>query len=116
TCLEFRRVLVRSNNRKKTQIFLRDIAINEWQHFDVRGNKQSNDWLEEMKKRNGLFIFFSNEYYQKMIHSDVIDNCVYIKNKEEALHINIDGQNIVLFDLPNDINDLEYLIEWKKPD
>src|SRR5690606_39985718 len=59
------------NNRKKPQIFLRDIAINEWQHFDVRGNKQSNDWLEEMKKRNGLFIFFSNEYYQKMIHSDV---------------------------------------------
>lgn len=103
------------NNRKKPQIFLRDIAINEWQHFDVRGNKQSNDWLEEMKKRNGLFIFFSNEYYQKMIHSDVIDNCVYIKSREEALHINIDGQNIVLFDLPNNINDLEYLIEGKKP-
>ena len=28
------------NNIRKPQIFLKDIAINEWQLFDFRGNKQ----------------------------------------------------------------------------
>ncbi|MCJ7839928.1 single-stranded-DNA-specific exonuclease RecJ [Lederbergia sp. NSJ-179] len=100
------------NNKKKPQIFLKDVAIKEWQLFDLRGNRQFHQWTPYLREKNGLFVFFSEKAFVKY-GSDV--ESVWITNQDEAKKLNINGRHIILFDLPPQSDWLEILVKDKSP-
>ncbi|MBW8348223.1 single-stranded-DNA-specific exonuclease RecJ [Bacillus sp. IITD106] len=96
------------NNMRKPQIMVKDIAIYEWQFFDIRGHKQLD--LTDPTK---TFIIFSERYLNKF---SGLQNTLLIGNKEEARKVDINGKQIVLFDLPQELDILDSLIRGKLPD
>lgn len=100
------------NNRQKPQIFIRDMAVKEWQLFDLRGNRQVDKWIQEIPKKDTLFIFFSEKYYNefgsKLVSSLITDST-------SAEKFPIDGKNIVLFDIPPSLEWLGKLVGNKSP-
>lgn len=100
------------NNRKKPQIFIKDMEITEWQLFDLRGNRQIKQWLPSLIERNCIFIFFSKSNFDKI--GRYVDG-TYISSKEEAEAYPMDGKNIVLFDLPKELEMLDTLVKGKAP-
>lgn len=100
------------NNQKKPQIFLKDVSIKEWQLFDLRGSRQFEQWINYLKEKQGLFIFFSEKNFQTY-GSNLESVC--IREKEVAEYLDINGRNIILFDLPVQITFLEALVKDKMP-
>ncbi|MBS4194796.1 single-stranded-DNA-specific exonuclease RecJ [Lederbergia citri] len=96
------------NNMRKPQIMMKDIAVYEWQLFDIRGHKQLD--LTDPTK---TFIIFSEQYLNKFRE---LPNTLLIRNKEEASKVDINGKQIVLFDLPLELDILDSLIRGKLPD
>ncbi|MBO0994053.1 single-stranded-DNA-specific exonuclease RecJ [Bacillus sp. SD088] len=100
------------NNQRKPQIFLKDVSIEEWQLFDLRGNRQFEHWMTYLKEKEGLFIFFSEKHF-KAYGANLESKC--ITEKEDANHLDINGRNIILFDLPSQISWIEALVKDKMP-
>lgn len=100
------------NNQQKPQIFLKDVAIKEWQLFDLRGNRQFEEWITYLKEKKGLFIFFSEKNFEK--YSSNLDS-ICITDKKVAEHLDINERNIILFDLPIHIEWLEAVVKDKIP-
>ncbi|MBS4199781.1 single-stranded-DNA-specific exonuclease RecJ [Bacillus sp. FJAT-49732] len=96
------------NNMRKPQIMMKDLAIHEWQLFDIRGNKQL-DIADPMK----LFIIFSEKNMNNFNDSH---NILVVRNKEDASKLDINGRQIILFDLPQELDILDCLIRGKSPD
>ncbi|MBS4217038.1 single-stranded-DNA-specific exonuclease RecJ [Bacillus sp. FJAT-49711] len=96
------------NNMRKPQIIMKDLAIREWQLFDVRGNKQID--LDDSTK---MLIIFSEKYLKQFEHRN---NLVIVRNKEDAKEVDINGKHIVLYDMPQDIDMLDKLIRGKSPE
>ncbi|MCR2820510.1 single-stranded-DNA-specific exonuclease RecJ [Lederbergia panacisoli] len=96
------------NNMRKPQIVMKDLAIREWQLFDVRGNKQID--LDDPTK---MLIIFAEKYMKQFEYRN---NLILVKNKEDASEININEKQIILYDLPEDIEILEMLIKGKTPE
>ena len=55
------------NNIRKPQIFLKDIAINEWQLFDFRGNKQLKQWIPQLPTENISFHFLMKRIVRRYL-------------------------------------------------
>ncbi|MCJ8006941.1 single-stranded-DNA-specific exonuclease RecJ [Lederbergia wuyishanensis] len=96
------------NNMRKPQIMMKDLAINEWQLFDIRGHKQI-DLADPMK----IIIIFSEENINKLNGNQ---NYVLVRNKEAASKVEINRKQILLFDLPKELDILDSLIRDKSPD
>ncbi|MBS4176226.1 single-stranded-DNA-specific exonuclease RecJ [Lederbergia citrea] len=103
------------NNIKKPQILLKDIAIKDWQLFDMRGNKKINEWISQINDKNTSIIIFSEKHLNKFSFSESMFNTVVISDRDQAEKLDISKKNIVLFDLPQDIEMLEKLVSGKKP-
>ncbi|WP_062104583.1 single-stranded-DNA-specific exonuclease RecJ [Bacillus niameyensis] len=100
------------NNRQKPQIFIRDMAVKEWQLFDLRGNRQIDQWIQEISKKDTLFIFFSEKHYNEFgrkLESNLITDLT------SAEKFPIDRKNIVLFDIPPSLEWLGKLVGNKFP-
>ncbi len=100
------------NNIRKPQIFLHDLAINEWQLFDYRGIKQVGK-LKEMVPTS-KWISFNNQISEK-IKQALSDRLHLIETVEQARNIDIDEQFVVLYDLPTSKELLTSLLNGKKP-
>ncbi len=100
------------NNIRKPQIFLHDLAINEWQLFDYRGIKQVGK-LKEMIP-SSKWISFNNDISVK-IKQSLSDQLHLIETVEQARNIDIDDQYVVLYDLPTSKEMLTSLLKGKKP-
>lgn len=103
------------NNMRKPQILVKDVAIKEWQLFDARGNKQLQQWLPQMDDLNAVFILFSENHVNKLPSCEPPLKTVVIGSREQAGNIEIDGKNIVLFDLPPSFDIVESLLNEKSP-
>jgi single-stranded-DNA-specific exonuclease len=103
------------NNIRKPQIFLRDMKIEEWQLFDLRGNKQWNKWIPSIPTSESQFITFQKGTNEKLQLEQFNLDVVNITNENEAEILPIDHQNIILLDLPLSKSLLEKLVEGKKP-
>lgn len=100
------------NNIRKPQIFLHDLAINEWQLFDYRGIKQVGKLKEIIP--SSKWISFNNDISEKIKHS-LSEHLHLIETVEQARNIDIDDQYVVLYDLPTSKELLTSLLKGKKP-
>lgn len=91
------------NNIRKPQIFLQDIAVNEWQLFDCRGQN-----LKEIVSKAKWIVFNDKDKLNK-------ENVIHIQSNEEAKELNITNENIVLVDFPPSKEIIENLFSGKKP-
>ncbi|MFD1705513.1 single-stranded-DNA-specific exonuclease RecJ [Siminovitchia sediminis] len=103
------------NNVKKPQIFIRDASIRNWQLFDKRGNKNTESWLPKLPAAQTTVVVFREQTFNKLqITSQA--QIQWIKSREEAQNIRLDGKYLVLLDLPPTIELLEELVKGKLPD
>ncbi len=101
------------NNIRKPQIFLHDIAIDNWQMFDLRGMKGSGK-LKSTVPMDTLPILFNSgnlERFQGAFACEIIT----ILSEEDAKTVELGGRNIMLLDLPPSKELLVKLLEGKTP-
>ncbi|MEK3890611.1 single-stranded-DNA-specific exonuclease RecJ [Bacillus sp. FSL K6-3431] len=103
------------NNMRKPQIFLKDIAVNEWQLFDMRGNKQLKHWMSQLPQENCLYIVFDEKQLTTLNISEMHMDVVVIIGSDHAESLDINGKNIVLLDMPSNLGILKKLIDGKSP-
>ncbi|CAM3939462.1 single-stranded-DNA-specific exonuclease RecJ [Lederbergia lenta] len=101
------------NNMRKPQIFLKDIAVKEWQLFDMRGNNQLKQRLSHLPKLNCLNIVFDEGHLKSLPATQT--NTVLITDVDQAKKMDIDDKSLVLLDLPSNINVLKKLVDGKNP-
>ena len=97
------------NNIRKPQIMLQDLAVNEWQLFDIRGMRDFSSYLEKINDDHLELIAFSNETIQKLnlTHHKIS----VLSTLEEAKEQQLDSKHIVLLDLPTDDKILKALFD-----
>lgn len=100
------------NNIRKPQIFLQDLAVNEWQLFDYRGIKQVSK-LKEMVP-DSLWIAFNKETTARL-SEEWADRLHVIETIDDAKKIEIENGSLVLFDLPSSRDLLVTLLQGKTP-
>lgn len=103
------------NNIRKPQIFIRDMAISEWQLFDVRGNRPFETWEALLSGKDAEFIIFNEETMKRIPELQNV-RTVLIQDQEQAKDYGMDGKSVVLFDLPLETAVIECLVKNKKPD
>ncbi|MBM7716519.1 single-stranded-DNA-specific exonuclease [Bacillus thermophilus] len=103
------------NNRRKPQIFIRDMAINEWQLFDFRGNKPFKTWVPLLHGKDAEFIVFHEKTLSRVPELRNV-RTVLIPSEERAQEYRMDGKNVVLVDFPFETAIIEGLVKGKKPD
>lgn len=99
------------NNIRKPQIFLQDLAVSEWQLFDYRGIKRVEKLAEAVP--NGKWIVFHHHNVKKFMNDS--SQVILIDSVEAAAQIDINGDSIVLADLPPSKEMLISLLQGKKP-
>ncbi|MFS0644206.1 single-stranded-DNA-specific exonuclease RecJ [Siminovitchia sp. 179-K 8D1 HS] len=103
------------NNKRKPQILIRDMAINEWQLFDFRGNRPFEAWAPLLRGKDAEMIIFQEKTISRIPEFQDV-RIVLIENQEQAKQYVMDGKNVVLFDLPPETAVIECLVKGKKPD
>lgn len=102
------------NNKRKPQIFIKDLAIESWQLFDLRGANRLRGINEMSLAENKKVILFNKDSYEKL-DSNIRDQSFLIQTNQEAKELEISGFNIVFVDLPTSIALLKQLLLGKKP-
>ncbi|KIL44524.1 single-stranded-DNA-specific exonuclease RecJ [Jeotgalibacillus soli] len=102
------------NNTRKPQLFIKDIKVKHWQLFDVRGIRQPKRWLASLPPQKEFIAFHTStmEYFEQETAPDRI---LFIENAEQAKKHSIENKNIVLLDLPNDVEALTSLLSKEQP-
>lgn len=100
------------NNVKKPQIFLRDICIDTWQLFDLRGTSYRSTLTETVPETERKWIVFQQETLKKLnIPREEMVYCIH--TVEDARLVELHG-NTVLADLPPTKEMLQSLIQGKE--
>ncbi len=102
------------NNRKKAQIFLQDIKIEQWQLFDVRGIKQVHKWEELIPHEKKKLVCFNASTLEKINLTSKSD-VLLLENDESLEGVSIDQASLVLLDLPVSKSLLENLLKKGRP-
>lgn len=98
--------------RKKPQFMIQDVAVDEWQLYDYRGKSQTAHWLAKIPIEQTDFIAFSEQTkteYAQQIPKEII-------HLTDSEHMNFSElkKNIVLLDLPENVQLLEQLLQTIK--
>ncbi|KIL53371.1 hypothetical protein KP77_03470 [Jeotgalibacillus alimentarius] len=102
------------NNMKKPQLFVRDIRVNEWQLFDIRGIAQPTRWAPTIPS-DSIVIAYQEKAFERFNQVLSGHDVKLINTIEEANELNTDGRSVVLLDLPEDANLLEALLQDSAP-
>ncbi|HEY4553976.1 MAG TPA: single-stranded-DNA-specific exonuclease RecJ [Bacillaceae bacterium] len=103
------------NNMRKPQILLKDIAVTEWQLFDMRGHKQASNWIPKLPEEDLIFVVFHESSMSMLREWGAYEKSLLIENEEQAKNLGVDDKSLVLFDLPPNMPVLETLIKEKSP-
>lgn len=98
------------NNMRKPQIFLQDLAVDEWQMFDYRGLKRVEKLTDIVP--DGKWIVFNEEYMTKFS----LGNTLLVNSIEKANQLDLSNESIVLADLPPSKELLTSLLKGKSPE
>lgn len=99
------------NNLKKPQLFLHDLAVNDWQLFDCRGTAKNNLKPASIPEKRKMILF--REESRSMLANE--NEGVLIETVEAAKAEELDGMNIAFLDLPTEKGMIETLLEGKHP-
>jgi len=102
------------NNIRKPQIFLQDLAVHNWQLFDIRGLRRPEKLIDMIPAGNTKWILFETGN-QETFHRYCGDDLLIVENEEDAAQADIQAKNIVLLDLPPSMQVLEKLVSGKQP-
>ncbi|MDZ5470853.1 single-stranded-DNA-specific exonuclease RecJ (plasmid) [Bacillus sp. 31A1R] len=100
------------NNIRKPQIFLEDLAVQDWQLFDYRGLKRTQKLIDMVP--NGKWIVFNKEFNQTIFHT-LLDQIILVESEEDAIKLDLANEHVVLLDLPPSKKIVELLFEGKTP-
>lgn len=103
------------NNVQKPQIFIKDLSVNEWQLFDLRGKKQLEKWLPSIPEEQRKLVIFQKETFHRISVPAIEDDIYYIRTEEDAEQFITNKGNIVLLDLPPNETILEKLLQGEEP-
>ncbi|GER69141.1 single-stranded-DNA-specific exonuclease RecJ [Weizmannia acidilactici] len=103
------------NNIRKPQIIVKDVKIDSWQLFDIRGRKPLKQWVRHVPEEGQAFIVFQKETLQKLPLGDYPVRLVPISTMEEAKAFDAGNKNIVFLDLPPDAGMMEALLNGGVP-
>lgn len=100
------------NNIRKPQMFVKDLAVEEWQLFDFRGHRHPEKWVPLLPE-NRTFIAFDENTPARL---GIKEKTVSVR--DGAVELDQAGPlNLVLLDLPPDLETLEaFLNHIKHPD
>ncbi|WP_010678255.1 single-stranded-DNA-specific exonuclease RecJ [Bacillus timonensis] len=101
------------NNNRKPQIMLRDIAVNEWQLFDIRGMRNFSSYLEKIMDDRLQLIAFDLNTVQKLLLTN--KDVLVISSFEEARGLQFESKHVVLLDLPEEDELIKTLFENSFP-
>ncbi|MCA1056276.1 single-stranded-DNA-specific exonuclease RecJ [Rossellomorea aquimaris] len=102
------------NNRKKPQIFLHDIRIDDWQLFDVRGIKQIDKWEKQVPDQNKVIVCFHPSTLDKLELKDR-DDIHLIQHMDTIEELTIEGASIVFLDMPDSVDTVQAIVGKGKP-
>ena len=88
------------NNFRKPQIMLHDLAVKEWQLFDMRGLKNIHNTLAQIPKAKRKLLAFNEETPMRADLKEFSDEVVIISSIEQAISYHCDSSYICLLDLP----------------
>lgn len=99
------------NNFRKPQIMIQDIAINEWQLFDFRGNKKFKEAMLQISKEKRRLIAFSEQIATNPVYLDHKDEIIVINEIEQARQFSCEDTYLCLLDLPHDEELIKLLLD-----
>jgi single-stranded-DNA-specific exonuclease len=100
------------NGHRKPQVMIRDLAVDEWQLFDLRGTRQVSTALKNIPKENRIVVAFQRKTIEELKLHDEEIICL-----EDGHQINgeLTDCSLVLLDLPTDKEELEHIIRDNMP-
>ncbi|WP_421380105.1 single-stranded-DNA-specific exonuclease RecJ [Bacillus salacetis] len=104
------------NNIRKPQLFLKDLAVDHWQLFDMRGIKPVNRWFDKVPSQNRTIIAFNQSTIDRLPLDAYHNELVLISSNEEASGLLEPAANIVFLDLPPHEEWLETVVKITEPE
>ncbi|RSL34409.1 single-stranded-DNA-specific exonuclease RecJ [Salibacterium salarium] len=92
------------NGFRKPQLFLKDLAVQEWQLFDKRHDKNIEETLNYLSNHDTIVITFQEQTYTKLQSS--FNNTSIFFHNDVTEEQNLQATNVVLADLPDSIQQL----------
>ncbi|OIJ16593.1 single-stranded-DNA-specific exonuclease RecJ [Anaerobacillus alkalilacustris] len=104
------------NGNSKPQLMLEDVAVNEWQLFDLRGNKNIRKLAAQLPKEKVVYIYF-DEISLASVDIEQSNNLVYIPYGTACTDVDLFGRYVFFLDLPIEKKQIEDVIaNSKKPE
>ena len=103
------------NNFRKPQLMIQDVAVNEWQLFDMRHIRQPNKLIASLPKEKRLLIAFHRDTVDALQLSPYADEIVHVQNENEAA-IHVCGKYVILLDLPPSQQIVKVLLSCSLPE
>ncbi len=103
------------NNFRKPQLMIQDVAVNEWQLFDMRHIRQPNKFIASLPKEKRLLIVFHRDTVDALQLSPYADEIVHVQNENEAA-IHVGGKYVILLDLPPSQQIVKVLLSCSLPE
>ncbi|SFE27379.1 single-stranded-DNA-specific exonuclease RecJ [Alteribacillus iranensis] len=91
------------NGFRKPQLFLKDLAIHEWQLFDKRQHKSIISYVKSLPSNDWALLTFKEKnhtHYKASLESDQVYLCDRVTGT-------VDAKDIILADLPSSMEELE---------
>ncbi|WP_141433658.1 single-stranded-DNA-specific exonuclease RecJ [Bacillus sp. 03113] len=102
------------NNIRKPQIFIQDAAVETWQLFDFRGNRVDK-LIEDASVKDATWVFFQ-ETLSYAYQNKIKGKCEVVKTMEDAVSIQLEKAQVILVDLPANLDLLKQVVAGKSPD
>ncbi|WP_251549326.1 single-stranded-DNA-specific exonuclease RecJ [Neobacillus muris] len=102
------------NNIRKPQIFVQDMAINDWQLFDCRGQVQLGSLGRLVPSMDKKIIVFNRGNLEKL-DNKLKEEAVLIEDVQAALNFHANHVSLVLADFPPSKDILLHLLKGARP-
>ncbi|MFS0861691.1 single-stranded-DNA-specific exonuclease RecJ [Fredinandcohnia sp. 179-A 10B2 NHS] len=90
------------NNTRKPQIMLQDIAVREWQLFDIRGMRDVALYVRNIEEQKRKLVAFSQDTLSTLKLNEFENDIHIITDSAEAQQLQFDSKYVVLLDMPSD--------------
>ncbi|NPC93506.1 single-stranded-DNA-specific exonuclease RecJ [Bacillus sp. WMMC1349] len=91
------------NNRKKPQLMLKDVAVQEWQLFDLRGKRSWEEKILKLDPEKRTIVCFREETESTLTRLGFKNELVLIKGEIDATQLHLHGRYAVFIDMPPSI-------------